>query len=36
MTNYHSKPLNRDFETVLFVDSITVGSPAQAAAPVLK
>jgi hypothetical protein len=36
MTNYHCKPLNRDFETVLFVDSITVGSPAQAAAPALK
>jgi len=34
MTNYHCKPLNRDFETVLFVDSITVGSTA--AAPALK
>jgi hypothetical protein len=36
MTNYHSKPLNRDFETVLFVDSITVGGPAQAAASAQK
>jgi len=36
MTNYHSKPLNRDFETVLFVDNITVGSPAQAAATAQK
>lgn len=36
MTNYHSQPLNRDFETVLFVDSITVGSPAQATAPARK
>ncbi len=36
MTSYHCKPLNRDFETVLFVDSITVGGPAQSAAPTQK
>jgi|GEM_PF-5848811 len=31
MTGFHNKPLNRDFDSVLFVDTITVASSGQPA-----
>jgi hypothetical protein len=33
MTNYHNKPLNRDFDAVMFVDAISLASAGQVVSP---